>query len=97
MENDITESRAYKFAELAAREDNPRVGRYVRAQARRWLDILNGKTEGVFVDGKRCDKICRLLKIMVHPDLNCSMYEGIGEYAIFFIRAIYRTHAMAMS
>ncbi len=85
------ESRAYKFAELAAREDNPKVGRYVRAQARRWLDILAGKVEGVFIDEKRYKKICRLLKIMVHPDLNCSMYEGIEDYAIFFIMAVFCT------
>lgn len=88
--NEITASRAYKYAEYAA-ADNPKIGRYVRLQARKWLDICNGKILGAEVDEKRYRKICRLLKIINHPDLNCSMYDGIEDYAMFFIIAVFCT------
>lgn len=88
--SEITESRAYKYAESAAAE-NPKTGRYVRLQARKWLDICNGKISGAEVDEKRFKKVCKLLKIINHPDLNCSMYDGIEDYAMFFIIAVFCT------
>ena len=84
------DSRAYKYAEFAA-ADNPKIGKYVRLQARQWLNICDGKVSGACVDEKRFRKICRLLKIINHPDLNCSMYDGIEDYAMFFIVAVFCT------
>ena len=87
---DIRESRAYKFAEYAA-APNPKIGKYVRRQAQKWLAIANGEIDGAFVDEKRYNKVCRLLRLMVHPDLGCSMLDGLEDYAIWFIIAVFCT------
>lgn len=87
---DIHDSRAYKFAAFAA-APNPKIGKYVRRQAQKWLAIANGEVDGVFVDEKRYNKVCRLLRLMVHPDLGCSMLEGLEDYAIWFIVAVFCT------
>ena len=87
---DIRESRAYKFAEYAA-APNPKIGKYVRRQAEKWLAIANGEVDGAFVDEKRYNKVCRLLRLMVHPDLGCSMLDGLEDYALWFIVAVFCT------
>ena len=89
----LVDSRAYKYAEFAATA-NPKIGKYVRLQARQWLNICDGKVSGAYVDEKRFQKICRLLKIINHPDLGCSMYDGIEDYAMFFIIAVFCTRAI---
>lgn len=39
------------------------------------------------MDEQEYEKICKLLKLMVHPDLRCSIYEGLEEYAWFMVIA----------
>ncbi len=48
---------------------------------------MDGKNEEAYTDEKAYEKICRLLKIMIHPDLRCSIYDGMEDYAWFFITA----------
>lgn len=92
----IENSRAYKYALWCTEADNKYVGQYVKKQAEIWLDIADSKTPDIYVCQKRCKKITKLLKLMVHPDLTTSkktvtMYEGLEDYAMFFIYAIFCT------
>ncbi len=85
---DIMDSPAVKYAEWCLEPDNDKVGRYVKLQARDWLRIARGEDERVYVDSKHYEKICGLLKLMVHPDLRCSLYDGVENYAWLFITAV---------
>lgn len=87
----IEKSRAYKYALWCCVPDNHYVGRYVKRQAQLWLDIVNGKNSEAYVCEKRWKKITKLLKLIMHPDLGHSMYEGLEDYAILFIYALFCT------
>lgn len=87
----IDESRAYQYAKWCVQRGNRKVGRYVKLQARKWLKIADGKHRGAYVSEKAYQKICKLLKLMVHPDLLCSMYEGLEDYAWFLVVAVFCT------
>lgn len=63
----------------------------MKKQAVQWLDIADGNSSDAYVCEKRWKKITKLLKIMMHPDLGCSMYEGLEEYAMLFIYALFCT------
>lgn len=91
----IEESRAYRYTKWCTERNNRRVGRYVKLQARRWLKIADGKHKSAYVSEKAYRKICRLLKLMVHPDLSCSMYEGLEDYAWFLVTAVFCTQRRA--
>lgn len=75
----IKESRAYKYAKWCADENNHRVGVYVRKQCRTWLDICDGNDNEAYIDEKTYKKICKILRLMVHPDLNIPMYDGLED------------------
>lgn len=90
--SDFRESRAYKYAEFAAADDSGKTPRYVRRQCKQWLDIINGG-EAAFFDEAVFNKIEKLLRLMVHPDLNCSMLDGLEDYALLFIAALFCTKA----
>lgn len=87
----VKNSRAYKYALWCIEPDNHYVGRYIKRQAQLWLDIANDGDSDAYVCEKRWKKITKLLKIIMHPDLGCSMYEGLEEYAILFIYALFCT------
>jgi len=57
-------------------------------QARQWLDIAAGKDPEAWVDEEAYGRVCRLLRLMVHPDLGCTMYDGLEDYAWFLITAV---------
>ncbi len=88
---DIRENRAYKYAVYAAAPNNPKVGRYVRRQCAEWLEMCEGRHPAAFIDEWAFRKITKLLKIIVHPDLGVSMYEGLEDYALLFIFALFCT------
>lgn len=90
----IKDSRAYQYAIWASMEDNHFVGRYVKRQSRLWVEIVNDEDAYAYVDPKQFRKITKILKIMVHPDLHCSMYDGLEDYALFFIYAVYCTRSL---
>lgn len=87
----IEKSRAYKYALWCCEPDNHYVGRYVKRQAQLWLDIVNGNNSEAYVCEKHWKKITKLLKLIMHPDLGHSMYEGLEDYAILFIYALFCT------
>lgn len=87
----IEDSRAYRYAVWCVQKNNRKVGKYVKRQAKKWLKIADGKHKDAFVSEKAYNKICRLLKLMVHPDLMCSMYDGLEDYAWFLMVAVFCT------
>ena len=86
----INESIAYMYAKWAAGDDFY-IGKWVRLQCREWIDIADGKSEEAYVCEKTYEKMCKLLKLLVHPDLQCSIYEGLEPYAWLLITAIFCT------
>ena len=89
----IKSSKAYLYAKWCAEEDNDYVGKYVKLQAKAWIDIVDGNDAEAYVDEKQYKKVCKLLKIMNHPDLGCTLYEGLENYAWFLVVAIFCTKA----
>lgn len=87
----VRESRAYKYALWCTEPNNDYVGRYVKRQCEQWLAIVDGKNAEAYLCKKRWKKITKLLKLIMHPDLGHSMYEGLEEYAILFIYALFCT------
>lgn len=81
------DSKVVKYVVWCTRKSNKKVPQYVRKQAKAWLKIVNGKDKQAYVDISAYDKVCALLKLMRHPDLGCSMYDGLEDYAWFFIVA----------
>lgn len=87
----IKETRAYTYARWCCKPSNKKVGQYVKKQARAWLEIADGKHKTAYVSDKSVDKISHLLKLMVHPDLLCSMYDGLEDYAWLLVVAVFCT------
>lgn len=87
----IESSRAYQYAKWCTQRSNQKVGRYVKLQARAWLRIAAGKHKEAYVSEPAYRKICRLLGLMVHPDLYCTMDKGLEDYAWFLIVAVFCT------
>ena len=85
---DIRKSRAYRYAQFCVNDTSGKVGRYVKKQCEQWLDIADGNTPGFFVSESEYDRISKLLKVMMHPDLHVNMYEGLEDYAMLFIVAV---------
>lgn len=83
----MKEGKAYRYAQWCVEEDGGKVPKYVKKQAESWLHIADGDNPDAYVDEQEYEKICKLLKLMIHPDLRCSIYEGLEEYAWFMIVA----------
>lgn len=83
----VKEGKAYQYAKWCIDEQEGKVPIYVKRQAKLWIDIADGKDDEAYVDESAYEKICGLLKIIIHPDLRCSMYDSMEEYAWFFIIA----------
>ncbi len=89
----IKEGKAVAYANWCIEPDNDYVGIYVKKQCQLWLDIVNGADEEAYICEKTYKKICKILKLMVHPDLQCSMYDGLEDYAWLLITAVFCTKA----
>lgn len=83
----IKESKAYLYAKWCIEHNNRYVGKYVKKQARAWIKIADGEDEEAYVDEKAYKKMCKILKLMVHPDLGCTIFDGMEDYAWLFITA----------
>lgn len=83
----VNEGKAYLYAKWCINETEGKVPEYVKKQAKSWIQIADGEDPDAFVDQNAYDKICRLLKIMNHPDLQCSIYDGLEDYAWLMITA----------
>ena len=92
---DIQNSKAYQYAKWCLEPDNQCVGRYIKKQAESWLEIADGKNEDAYIDIKTFKVISNLLKLMMHPDLHISIYNGMEDYAWFLIVAVFCTKSKA--
>lgn len=84
----VKDGKAYQYAVWCVEETYRYVPIYVKRQAKLWIDIVDGKDKEAFVDEAAYEKICRLLKIMIHPDLRKPLYDSIEDYAWLFIVAV---------
>ncbi len=89
--SNIKESKAYQYATFCIDENNKKVGNYIKKQAGNWLKIVEGKVDNIYVCEKTYTKINKLLKIIVHPDLNKNLYESMEDYANLLIIATFCT------
>lgn len=83
--------RGEEYARACLADRNGKTPKYVKLQAKSWLDILDGKDKEAYVDEKAVRRLGRVLKLMIHPDLGVSMYEGLEPYAWFLITAVFCT------
>lgn len=84
----INDSKAYQYAQWCIANDNRKAPRYVKLQAQSWINIVDGNDTEAYADEKAYARICKILKLMIHPDLKCSMYDGLEDYAWFLITAV---------
>jgi phage terminase large subunit-like protein len=84
----VKDSKAYKYAKWCVEPGNRKVGIYVKKQAQAWINIVDGNDPEAYFDEKAYNKICKILKLMVHPDLNCPLDEGLEDYAWLLITAV---------
>lgn len=82
----IHDHNAYKYAAYCL-EEKDKVPIYVKRQAESWINIADGLDPDAELDEDAQDRIERLLKVMVHPDLKCSIYDGLEPYAWLFVIA----------
>lgn len=87
----VRDTIAYQYAKWCLTEGNYYVGKYVKKQSKKWLDIAEGKNPKAYFDEKEYVKLESILALLVHPDLNCPMSEGLEPYAWFMITAIFCT------
>lgn len=87
----IKRGKAVAYAKWCVDSANPKVPRYVKLQAQQWLQIVYGAHKEAKIDNESYRQVCDLLRLMIHPDLGCSMYDGLEDYAWFFITAVFCT------
>jgi phage terminase large subunit-like protein len=87
----IEESRAYQYCLWALQEGNNKVPMYVKKQCQAWKEIVDNKSDKVFVDETTYKTVIKLLKLMNHPDLHKPLDEALETYAMFFITAVFCT------
>ena len=83
----VKDGKAYQYAKWCVEESDGMVPKYVKIQAKKWIDIVDGNNDEAYVDENAYEKICKLLKLMMHPDLRCTVYDGLEDYAWLFITA----------
>lgn len=88
---EFCESRAYKYAKYAAADESGKTPKYVKRQCEQWLEIIDNDVDYAFFDEDIFVKIEKLIKIMVHPDLGGCMLDGLEDYALLFIAALFCT------
>lgn len=87
----IENSRAVQYAKWCIKKNNRKAPHYVKLQCEQWLDIVEGRNEEAYIDEKAYRKINRLLKVIVHPDLNQPMKDCMEDYACLLITAVFCT------
>ena len=83
----IEDGKAVRYAKWCIEETERKVPHYVKLQAMQWLDIVDGKSEDAHIDSKAYTRICKLLRLMIHPDLSRPLYDVLEDYAWFLITA----------
>lgn len=83
----IKTNKAYEYARWCVEPTNRKVGTYIKKQAESWLRVADGEDAEAFVDEAAVERVNNLLRVITHPDLGCSMDEGMERYAWFLIIA----------
>ena len=83
----IKTNKAYEYARWCMEPANRKVGTYIKKQAESWLRVADGEDAEAFVDEAAVERVNNLLRVITHPDLGCSMDEGMERYAWFLIIA----------
>lgn len=86
---DISKTRAYKYAQQCIADKSGKTPKYVIRQTTEWVEIVDGKRGYARLDVPRVKRVRRILRLMVHPDLGCDMYEGLEPYALLLIFAAF--------
>lgn len=79
---------AYKYASWCISEEKGMAPKYVKLQAKSWLNIADGLDKEACVDEETVGRINRLLELMNHPDLHEPLSETLEPYAWFLIIAV---------
>lgn len=87
----IKDSVAYQYCKWAVRPKNAKVPKYVKKQCAAWIKIANGKDKEAYIDTEEYERLIRILRLMVHPDLHQTLDVSLEKYAMFFITAIFCT------
>lgn len=85
----VLESPAVAYARWCVKDKKAPI--YVKKQAQAWLTIVQGENPKAYVCEEAFGRICKLLKLMVHPDLNRPMFESLEAYAWLLIVAVFCT------
>lgn len=88
---ELNECPAVKYAEWCIAEENDKAPIYVKKQCRKWLNIVAGKDDDAYIDLKKYGTICKLLRLIMHPDLGKPLYACMERYAWLMIIATFCT------
>lgn len=87
----VKDGPAYAYAKWCLEDGNDKVPHYVKKQAASWIGIADGDDPDAIVDEKAIEKMEKLLKLLIHPDLHKPMSESLERYQRFLITAIFGT------
>ncbi len=69
--------------------DNDKAPKYVKKQCAVWLNIVDGGDSEAYADEKAFSMICKLLKLIIHPDLGKPLFYCMEGYAWLLITAVF--------
>jgi phage terminase large subunit-like protein len=84
----VKDGRAYDYAKWCLEDDNDKIPHYVKKQAASWIQIADGADPDAVVDEKAMEKMEKLLKLLIHPDLHRPMSESLEPYQWLLITAV---------
>lgn len=87
----IKESPAYQYALWCVDDTNRKAPKYVKKQCTAWLAIVDGSDPDAYACEKTFHKICKLLKLIIHPDLHKPLISCMERYAWLLIVAVFCT------
>jgi len=87
----VKDSKAVQYAKQCIDPFNPKAPRYVKKQSAAWLKIVEGKDPDAYVCEKTYRKICKILKLIIHPDVQKPLYDCMEPYAWLLITAVFCT------
>lgn len=88
---DIRSSKAYAYAMWCIKDAGKYAPKYVKIQAQKWIDIVDGKDDEAYTDDEEYERVEKILTLIIHPDLHMQLIDCIEYYAAFLIVAIFCT------
>lgn len=84
----VKDSRAYWYANWCINDAGSMVSGYVKKQCYDWLQKANYRHDETYVDDQIYNIVCNILSLIKHPDLGCSLYDGLDDYAWLLVVAV---------